>query len=210
MNTQPKTDEEILDQHLDNFMQWFLHLPLKADWDNEEKETLPQVLDEALDTTYHLNSRFEYESATILLEYGGPNTVLDTKNEEIRSYWGGVKQTRPVPASIIQAVDNYIGERCQALKQIPYEPYKISADIWRNKNGQRHRDVGPAATYYRLDGSVSSEAWCQDDKLHRDGGPARIDYREDGSVKSEEWWQHGVEVPQPQPPVAEASMGVEL
>jgi hypothetical protein len=52
---------------------------------------------------------------------------------------------------------------------------------WRNRNGELHRDDGPAVIY--PDGC---EAWFQRGRVHRDDGPALVD--PDGSTC---WYQHG-------------------
>ncbi len=76
--------------------------------------------------------------------------------------------------------------------------------VWRDEQGYRHRDDGPAEI--EPDGT---QTWRQHDELHRDDGPAviRLDgkrawyqhgelHRDDGPAViwasgTQEWWQHG-------------------
>ena len=77
------------------------------------------------------------------------------------------------------------------------------ATVWRNAQGQLHRDFGPAITYadgsqfwyrndhlHRLDGpaitSFGTRQWLINDKRHREDGPAFV--AADGS---REWWVNG-------------------
>ncbi len=78
---------------------------------------------------------------------------------------------------------------------------------WRDEDGQRHRDDGPAVIY--TDGT---QLWYQHGKQHRDGGPAAIwingtqvwyqhgkQHREDGPAiiranGEQRWYWHGEEV----------------
>ena len=52
------------------------------------------------------------------------------------------------------------------------EPTEITKDgtkIWKNENGDRHREDGPAAIYPN-----GRQHWCINGKLHRENGPAEI------------------------------------
>lgn len=80
---------------------------------------------------------------------------------------------------------------------IEYGPDGISVtrQEWY-KDGNRHREDGPAVIEYREDGRIREEEWWFSDRLHRAGagpedGPAVIVYREDGSVKQRTWYHHG-------------------
>ena len=46
---------------------------------------------------------------------------------------------------------------------------KFSEIEYRNENGEKHREDGPAVIY-----SDGTQCWCKNGKLHREDGPAAI------------------------------------
>ncbi len=67
-------------------------------------------------------------------------------------------------------------------------------DEWRNLKGELRRENGPAQIICRLNDSVFSEAFWINGKRHRDDGPAQTWYNIDGSAQSylfNEFWFRG-------------------
>ena len=65
--------------------------------------------------------------------------------------------------------------------------------VWREYwyfNGKLHREGRPAVIEYNDDGSISYEEWYLNGQQHREDGPAYVEY-EDGSVSSEAWYLNG-------------------
>ena len=63
----------------------------------------------------------------------------------------------------------------------------LGAQVWRNAEGQVHRDGDLPAIFYPASGG---EYFYQYGKLHRDGGLPAIVWG-DGTV---EYWEHGVRI----------------
>jgi len=61
---------------------------------------------------------------------------------------------------------------------------------WWYRNNNLHREDGPAWVERRPDGTVV-ERWRKNDKPHREDGPAHIERRPDGTTESETWWLDG-------------------
>src|SRR5271169_1251058 len=74
----------------------------------------------------------------------------------------------------------------------------VTYEVWW-KNGQQHRDDGPALI--RRDaatGTVSCEVWWEHGQRHRADGPAFIQRdAATGTVTYEEWWIGGKVIPRP-------------
>lgn len=62
----------------------------------------------------------------------------------------------------------------------------VEVEEW-HQHGHLHREDGPAITRFRPDGTVEVEEWHQLGRFHRDIGPTRVTYRPDGSPELEEW-----------------------
>ena len=63
----------------------------------------------------------------------------------------------------------------------PTEILKDGTKVWRNENGQFHREDGPAVIYPNGD-----KFWCINDQYHREDGPAII-YENGTQI----WWING-------------------
>lgn len=67
------------------------------------------------------------------------------------------------------------------------------AEYWY-KNGRKHREGGPASTFYTHDGGKYEE-WYRNGKRHRGGGkPAYVEWNHLGEKIGEEWWVHGTRI----------------
>jgi hypothetical protein len=59
-----------------------------------------------------------------------------------------------------------------------------------HKDGEYHREDGPALIRYYDNGNKDYESWYKDGKSHREDGPAYIRYHIDGSKRYESWYLH--------------------
>lgn len=60
------------------------------------------------------------------------------------------------------------------------------------KHGLRHRDGGPATTWYHDNGQIWLQEWLIDGVLHREDGPAVIWYETDGQVSDQYYDLYGI------------------
>ena len=65
------------------------------------------------------------------------------------------------------------------------------------KEGELHREAGPALIRYNRTGDIVLEEWHLCGKLHREDGPAEIMYNADGEVFERNYYEHGEEVDPP-------------
>jgi len=63
--------------------------------------------------------------------------------------------------------------------------------LWRDENGQFHREDGPAIIWYNSDGSIKAEYFYINGKSHRELGPADIYYLPDESIAWENFYLDG-------------------
>jgi antitoxin component YwqK of YwqJK toxin-antitoxin module len=64
------------------------------------------------------------------------------------------------------------------------------AEIWYNRDGEKHRVDGPAEIWY-INGQIVHECWYRNDIVHRDDGPAIVNYVDD-KIVGEYWYCNGV------------------
>jgi hypothetical protein len=79
-------------------------------------------------------------------------------------------------------------------KVVYFENGMIQDEYWY-KDGQLHREGGPAYLSYNLQGQVTEEEWMQNGVMHRDDGPAEIQYYPpfpNGDPRLRSWWVNGV------------------
>ena len=63
--------------------------------------------------------------------------------------------------------------------------------VWRDENGELHREDGPAFIQYYTFGPVETEQFFRFDEPHRISGPALIEYYPDGSIEYEAFYLNG-------------------
>ncbi|MGA7870264.1 MAG: hypothetical protein WCA22_05125 [Candidatus Binatus sp.] len=79
--------------------------------------------------------------------------------------------------------------------RIHHEPDgEYSTEHWF-RDGQQHRDDGPAVVERQADGSRFEE-YCRNGKLHREDGPAEIEYGPDGFIGYQSYWRDGTQLEQ--------------
>lgn len=78
-------------------------------------EELYDWMDEnALDITYICGRQKDLQGAEVLVEFGGPNTYVNTRESIIESYWGGDVVKAYLPQSVSNFIDdNYTNELFQ-------------------------------------------------------------------------------------------------
>lgn len=86
----------------------------------EDTEGLYEWMNEnALDITYICDRQKRLQGAEILVEFGGPNTYVNTRESIIESYWGGDVVKAYLPQSVSIFIDeNYTSELFQTDYQL--------------------------------------------------------------------------------------------
>lgn len=71
--------------------------------------------DNALDVTYICGRQKDLQGAEILVEFGGPNTYVNTRESVVESYWGGDVVKAYLPQFVSDFIDDeYTAEMFQS------------------------------------------------------------------------------------------------
>ena len=91
----------------------------EADPTDEEREAaeengdacdLYSYFEDALDIEYTISSRGDYLGARIAVALGGPNIYIDTREGEVKGYWGTDRAERWIPSEICEEIDSIMEE----------------------------------------------------------------------------------------------------
>lgn len=90
-----------------------------ADPTDEEREAAEETGDacdlysyfaDVLDIEYTISSRGDYLGARIAVALGGPNIYIDTREGEVKGYWGTDRAERWIPSEICKEIDGIMEE----------------------------------------------------------------------------------------------------
>jgi antitoxin component YwqK of YwqJK toxin-antitoxin module len=62
---------------------------------------------------------------------------------------------------------------------------------WLDKDGEFHREDGPAYIRYNENGNIDLEDYYLNGKTHREDGPASISYYNNGNIQCEYYYLNG-------------------
>lgn len=91
----------------------------EADPTDEEREAAEENGDacdlysyftDVLDIEYTISSRGDYLGARIAVALGGPNIYIDTREGEVKGYWGTDRAERWIPSEICKEIDGIMEE----------------------------------------------------------------------------------------------------
>jgi uncharacterized protein len=78
------------------------------------------------------------------------------------------------------------------IEKIFYKNGQIRRIVYKNENGQLHREDGPAFRYWRMNGDVEYEKYYKNGKLHREGGAAiQSWYKYNSQKHCSSYYKHG-------------------
>lgn len=78
--------------------------------ENGEAYDLYTYFADALDIEYTISSRGDYLGARIAVALGGPNIYIDTREGEVKGYWGTDRAERWIPSEICEEIDGIMEE----------------------------------------------------------------------------------------------------
>ena len=110
-----KTTKEMMEETTENMVKELTEIA-----QNENIESLYDWMDEnVLDITYICGRQKRLQGAEILVEFGGPNTYVNTRESVVESYWGGDVVKTYLPQFVSDFIDDeYINEMFQADYQL--------------------------------------------------------------------------------------------
>lgn len=78
--------------------------------ENGEACDLYSYFSDALDIEYTISSRGDYLGARIAVTLGGPNIYIDTREGEVKGYWGTDRADAWIPSEICEEIDSIMEE----------------------------------------------------------------------------------------------------
>ena len=78
--------------------------------ENGEACDLYSYFSDALDIEYTISSRGDYLGARIAVALGGPNIYIDTREGEVKGYWGTDRADAWIPSEICEEINNIMEE----------------------------------------------------------------------------------------------------
>lgn len=85
--------------------------------ENGEAYDLYSYFSDVLDVEYTVNYCGEYIGARIAVALGGPNIYIDTREKEVKGYWGTDRATAWLPYEIADEIDNIFSELYACVKE---------------------------------------------------------------------------------------------
>lgn len=67
-------------------------------------------LRDSLDIQYTVTSDRQYRSARVLIAFGGPNAIIDTRTGELEVTWWSAPVTRSLPREFVSGLDDALEE----------------------------------------------------------------------------------------------------
>lgn len=61
---------------------------LKKKIENMNAQELEEYLDDAIEHSFNINNNGTYHSCEIMIEFGGPCSIIETRKEGLTVYWG--------------------------------------------------------------------------------------------------------------------------
>ena len=78
-----------------------IHVGASGDFEKFMEELDP------LEWQYIISSRGDYLSCIIVIESGGPHTIIDTYRREIRTMWGSEEVSREISGTLTEMFDDF-------------------------------------------------------------------------------------------------------
>ena len=75
-----------------------------------EYDRLRWYFEDVLDVEYRVDSRLEYKGTNITLSWGGPGIEFNTRNGEVKGYWGNDEFDWRVDYYTRHAIDSHFAE----------------------------------------------------------------------------------------------------
>lgn len=75
-----------------------------------EQASFYDYFEDALDFEYTINADKSYKAVTVWITLGGPNVCIDTRDQEIKLFWAGEKESIWLPSEICEEIDSIFEE----------------------------------------------------------------------------------------------------
>jgi uncharacterized C2H2 Zn-finger protein len=84
--------------------------------EDEHRASMCDYFENVLDIEYRINSRGEYVGVVLAVALGGPGVYVDTREQEVKGYWGGSRAGWTFDNDIAAAIDDVFEEYYQNLR----------------------------------------------------------------------------------------------
>jgi antitoxin component YwqK of YwqJK toxin-antitoxin module len=139
----------------------------------------PSLIDDEGNTFWHKDGRFHRDNDL-------PAIIMNNGDK----YWyiNGVPNRLDISLPFIEKSN---GEKHYILENGGERIISKIEEEWLDKDGEFHREDGPAEIWYCENGNILSEKYFLNNKLHREDGPALIGYFENGNLEYEGYYLNG-------------------
>ena len=103
MEDDNKLAQETADSYKDSVMEAY------------EKEELYEYFEDPLDIEFRCDARKRFRNVAVMLAFGGPNVYVDTKDREVKCYWGGSRGFAWLPSEVCNEIEEYFEELWEYL-----------------------------------------------------------------------------------------------
>ena len=86
---------------------------------NEEIDTYglyDYLVEHILDEEYRIGADGQYRNVSILIEYGGPTTYIDTKTRSVNLHCGSTEVQYPLSSRAVDAIDGFMKDLYDTLR----------------------------------------------------------------------------------------------
>jgi antitoxin component YwqK of YwqJK toxin-antitoxin module len=139
----------------------------------------PSLIDDEGNTFWHKDGRFHRDNDL-------PAIIMNNGDQ----YWhiNGVPSRLDISFPYIEM---YNGEKHYILENGGERIISKIEEEWLDKDGEFHREDGPAYIRYNENGNIKYKSYFSNNKLHREDGPASIQYYENGNIQCEYYYLNG-------------------
>lgn len=110
----PDQDLQRIEAHIDGLVEYLEKIDLDS-WDEGDENSMAYFLDNALDVEYAISAQGDFRGVKVMVEFGGPNSVIDTADGIVRCCWGARSAERGIPGELVEALDDYFYDAVASL-----------------------------------------------------------------------------------------------
>jgi hypothetical protein len=131
----------------------------------------PSLIDDIGNKYWHINGKIHRDNDM-------PSIIMNNGDK----YWhiNGVPSRSDMS---LPYIDMSNGEKYYILENGGKKIISKTEEEWLDKDGEFHREDGPACTTYYENGNIKYENYYINGNKHRENGPAYVSYYENGNIK---------------------------
>ena len=84
--------------------------------EDDDRVSFYTYFDDVLDIEYRINSRCNYVGVVLTVAVGGPHIDIDTREREVKGYWGGDRASWGIFGDVADDIDTVFEEHYNSVK----------------------------------------------------------------------------------------------